>query len=188
MLAAILTTALLRQTPTYVPAQTRVLVVAPVDASGDKQATTSTEEIAEAKSTLTDKFTGRGFVVVADADAAAAATAAGVDFTVLANRSLDNLYKIGAAANARLVVFTTIEKTGQKMKARFMDNHLDGTATLRTWLLDVQNKQAILSGEEKKADSTSMGAKEKNRQVRAVRIALDEQLHDFVKPYPEVKK
>ena len=188
MLAAILATALLRGETTYVPAQTRVLVVAPIDASGDTVAATSAEEVAEAKATIESGFAKRGFVVVTGDDATAATRAAGVDLTARANRTLDNLYKIGAAANARLVVFTTIEKTSQKMKSRMMSSRLEGYAKLQTWLLDVTTKQAILDGEEKGADATSAGKAEKNRQVHAVHLALDEQLDGFMKRYPKVEK
>lgn len=187
MLTAALAALVLRQTAApYVPTQTSVLILPPVDASGDKQAATSQEEIAEAKTTLQTLFASRGFSVVADA--ATATTTAAVDFTVAANRTVDNLVKIGTAANARLVVFTLVEKTGQKMKEHFMSSHVEGFVTLRTWLVDVPGKHALLDDAKKTVDSTSLGKVEKNRQVHAVHIALDEQLHGFLRPYPETKK
>lgn len=188
MLATILATVLLRQTTTYTPAQTRVLVVPPIDASGDKQATVSTAELAEIKTTTEGRFAGRGFVVVTDADATTAVSASGVDLTVAANRTIDNLYKIGAAANTQLVVFTTIDKTGQKMKQKFMDSHMEGYATLQTWLVDVPNKRAIILGEKKSADAQTVSKTEPNRQVRAVNLAIVETLHPFIKQYAEIKK
>lgn len=176
------------QAPVYVPSETRVLVVPPMNTSGDKYEEMKQNQIDEARKTLRSRFAERGFQLVSEEESAQIFKDSGVDFADEENWRKEPLYKMGEAAHARLVVFTVIERTYQKKTERLLGESLEGYAALKTWLLDVQDKKPILSAAKFEAKSSRNANTGSLKQIRAVRLGLDEQLKEFLKPYPTLKR
>lgn len=174
--------------PTYVPSETQVLIIPTTNKSGDKYESMKAEQCKEADETLRRLFEERGFVVMPAEEGPKAVTASGVDLSDEENYRKDPLYSIGKSGNARIVVFTTITQTWQKTTSDFLMDKLEGFATMKTWVLDVNEQKPILSADVVEGRSTRNGPTGSLRQIRAVRLGLEKQLKPFLDGYKKVKK
>lgn len=102
--------------PPYVPQETRVALLPVVDTTGDK--TPNVEVVSSARVSLGRQFVGHGFKVVPAPAVTAALDSLKVTLTPQAPPSPEALTKIGAAVNARLVVFVVVTPTGVKIWVR----------------------------------------------------------------------
>ncbi len=188
---AILTISLANQaqlsTTVFKPADTKVLLLPSVNISGDKHIALREEQIKESDSTLLRNFSTRGFQVIAGDAAAQITKSSEVDFTDEENYRKEVFYKIGEQAGVDIIVFNVITRTMQKKRNDIFEN-LEGFATMRTWVLDVKAKKPFLRGDSYDGTSAKNMSVGFGRQVRAVRLGLDQSLREFFKPYPVISK
>ncbi len=173
--------------PTFVPSETKVLILPSQNISGDKHLALKAEQVKESDSTLERIFSERGFRVESPDRAKELVNSQGIDFTDEENYRKDILYKLGEDAKVDIVVFNVITRTMQKRRNDIFEN-LEGFATMRTWTLDVKARKPILKGDSYDGTSAKNNSVGFGRQVRAVRLGLDQAFKEFVKPYPVIKK
>ena len=94
----------------YVPQETRVVLLPIVGGKG-----IADETLGSARISLGRQFVGHGFKVVPAAAAAAALDSVKLTLTPQAPPTPEALTKIGAATNARLVVFVAVAPAGVKV-------------------------------------------------------------------------
>lgn len=172
---------------TFVPSETKVLILPSQNISGDKHIALKAEQVKESDSTLERIFSERGFRVEGPDRAKELVNSQGIDFTDEENYRKDILYKLGEDAKVDIVVFNVITRTMQKRRNDIFEN-LEGFATMRTWVLDVKARKPILKGDSYDGTSAKNNSVGFGRQVRAVRLGLDQAFKEFVKPYPVIKK
>lgn len=102
-------------TAPYVPQETRVALLPVV---GSVSGNLADEAVSSARISLGRQFVGHGFKVVPAPAVTAALDSLKVTLTPQAPPSPEALTKIGAAVNARLVVFVVVTPTGVKVWVR----------------------------------------------------------------------
>ncbi len=138
----------------YVPQETRVALLPVVSApSGDGAA------ISSARVSLGRQFVGHGFKVVAASEVTAALDSLKLTLTPPEPPTAEALTKIGAAVNARLVVFVVVTPA---------ERHADA----KVWVWDTKTRAFVVDGK------ASWGAG-----AGAVRQAVNVGLAEFFKPY-----
>ena len=171
----------------FVPSDTTVLILPTQNISGDKHEALKKEQCRESDDTLKLQFESHGFKVLSSELAARAVSDSKLDLTDEENYRKNVFFELGAKSNADIVVFNTVIATRQQTRRDFFEN-LEGYATMRTWVLGVKEKFAILKGERYEGTSSKNMSVGFGRQVRAVRIGLDKATLDFLKPYTVIKK
>lgn len=186
MTSLLLAFALVSQTPTvpYVPSETTVAILPVVNTTGDKFLEMKAKQIGEGNETLARLFKQRGFTVLGQDAVAQAIKETGVDFSDEENNRREPLYSVGAAAKARLVVFSVITRTWQKTTKGGLFERQEGFSSIKTWVLDVQERKALLSGDVVEGSSAMNSNRGSDRQVRAVRLGLERQFEPLLKGYP----
>lgn len=146
----------------YVPQETRVALLPVVDATGGKAPNDAA--VNSARVSLGRQIVGRGFKVVPAPAVTAALSSLKLTLTDQTPRTPEALLNIGAAVQARLVVFVVVTQA-------------DTPAGVKVWVLDTKTHTFILDG--KAGSSKSEDADE------AVSEAVEAALADFLKPYEE---
>ena len=173
------------QTLVYTPAMVKVLVVPTINASGDKYKAMKIRQDEESDNTLHRLFASRGFGVLPIEKCSQEVAESNANATPSDSQE-DHLYKLGTEAGAQLVVFTEITKTWQHEVHVLVVPTVAGYTTFKTWLLDVPNHRAILSGTSLECRSTAIAESGSERQTRAIRLGLEAQLKPFLEPYSRV--
>lgn len=167
------------------PVTTRVVILPTLSTTGDKFVEMVENQRKEGDKTLVRLFSERKFNVAPLEDGKAAFDSAKIDFSDEENQRKDVLFKIGEDAKADILVFTIITRTWNKSTEGFLTVKAEGFATLKTWVLDVKNKIAILPGKSIEGVSSMNSPAMSARQIRAVRVGMENQLKEFLAGFPK---
>jgi hypothetical protein len=170
----------------YVPTQTKVAIMPTFNTSAEKWKNLRDRQQTASNDWLNDQFTKRGFQVIPVADVQAQITATKIDFTDEEQINKANIYKVGEACGADVVVLSVVVDTRQEGSGFLQTGY--GHATMKSWLLDVKTKSPIISGHSSDARSARIGPSTADRQVWAVPLALNDTFKDFFAVYPLLKK
>ena len=178
--------------PQFTPETTTVAIVPVVNAGGEKNEEFRTRQTESGNTELAKEFTAHGFKLIDQAAITKAMTELKVDLSDEEQQKRDNLYKIGKAVNAELVVFVVITDTAQQFHVGVFNSSREGRAKIKMWLLDVKNEVSLLSAVTKEGKSgggffsgLDVGSK---RIVIAVANGERDALANFFKPYPQNRK
>lgn len=179
-----------QKTPEYTPATTKVAILPILNTSGEKWEELRTRQEKEANSFLTKEFSSRKFTLVPSESVKATLDDLKLDMSDEENWKRENLYKVGEASGARLVMLAIITGTSQKRTNNFLSIRVEGWCDMKVWLVDVEKKRAIISAKtirgESKHDDVFGGLKGSDLQVTAVANGLRDALKEFLAPYPAV--
>lgn len=178
----------------YVPAQTRVVVLPVINASGEKDKKQKSDQESVGTNELTKQFRERGFQVTDAALVHKTLADNQIDLTDEESHNRATLYRAGELTQADVIVFVVITNVDQRRVQTTNggdDQKLEARANVKIWLLDMKQKRALLSAYHQEAQSKNdlfptldSGARRVRRSVEgAIRDALKEPL----KPYPVVK-
>ncbi len=137
----------------YLPEHTTVAIVPIVNSGGEKNDGFRTKQTESGNAELVKEFTERGFQPVSSDAVNKAVADLKIDLTDEEQQKRENLYKIGKAVNADLVVFAVITDTAQQFHVGVFTNSREGRAKIKLWLLDVKNEKPILSAVVKEGKS-----------------------------------
>jgi hypothetical protein len=191
--AALLATSMLTATPvqqraTLTPMETKVAILPILNTSGEKWVDLRNRQVSAATEFLNKEFRSRGFDVLTSESVAAALTGLNLDLSDEENWKRENLYKLGEAVGARLVYMVVITGTAQHKSTSFFSVTVEGSVDLKMWLLDVGQRQSILSAKtvrgSSKHDDVFGALKGSDLQVVAVSNGLRDGLKEFFAPYP----
>jgi hypothetical protein len=162
-----------------VPSKTKVAVLSIVDETSIRDDADKTNQPLLAK-----QFTDRGFHIIDDNKIAKAVADLKINLMDKSQQTDDNLYKIGKAAGANLVVFDVITDKHEKGDEYFHTARV-GFATLNVWLLDVSKQQPILDAKEVIGKERGPFSDQPRPLVlHAVGNAIGDSLKDFLSAYP----
>ncbi|MES2460077.1 MAG: hypothetical protein V4671_05795 [Armatimonadota bacterium] len=145
----------------YTPATTRVAILPVIDKSGEKD-DQRRDQANAVKMEAYDQFFQRGFQIIDEATVAKAITDSGINFDDQEEHRKDNLYKVGKALNADLVMFVVVDQAYSKLKRNLFNEQREGLAKTRTWLVDVKDQKPLLSAfirEGKSTGNAGLGSK-----------------------------
>lgn len=145
----------------YTPAKTRIAILPVIDKSGEKD-DQRRDQANAVKMEAYDQFFQRGFDVIDEGTVAKAVTASGVNFDDEEEHRKDNLYKMGKALNADLVMFVVVDQAYSKIKHNLFGDQREGLAKTKTWIVDVKDQKPLLSAfirEGKSTGNAGLGSK-----------------------------
>lgn len=175
----------------FVPASTKVAILPSLNTSQEKDAKQRDAQREAVDKALAEAFAARGFVVLDSTAIQNALASTKIDLADEENQKRANLFEIGRACGADIVVFVNITNVAQALHANFFVANREGTAALKTWVLETEGEKAPLSA--KILSSKSGGSyfaeldKGSSRIVRACVNAVRQGLADYLKPYPVTK-
>ncbi len=170
----------------YTPGSTRVAILPVIDKSGEKDDQRKDQANA-VKLEAYDQFYQRGFQVVDEATVAKSLSDSGINFDDEEEWRKENMYKVGKAANADLVLFVVVNQAYSKVKQNAFNQQREGLAKTKVWLLDAKESKPILSAHNREGKSTgSMGIGQKGNRsqmgaacANAIRDVANAVLADF---------
>ncbi len=170
----------------YTPANTRIAILPVIDKSGEKDDQRKDQANA-VKMEAYDQFYQRGFQVIDEGTVAKAVTDSGIDFNDAEEHRKDNLYKLGKALNADLVLFVVVDQAYSKLKHNLFGDQREGLAKTKTWLVNVKDQKSLLSAfirEGKSTGSTGIGDKgNRSRMGSACSNAIRDTLNAALAPF-----
>jgi len=176
----------------YTPESTSVAIIPVVNAGGEKNEGNRTKQTESGDNELIKEFTQHGFRLIDLAEIRKAMISLKIDLSDEEQQKRDNLYKIGKAVSADLVVFAVITDTAQQFHIGVFNTSREGRAKIKLWLLDAKNETPIIPAITKEGKSgggffggLDVGSK---RIIIAVANGERDALVGFFKPYPMVKK
>ncbi len=161
------------------PSSTRVAILPVVNESGEKREKTALEQCQYVTDALQRQFRDRGFQIVEPQVVAAAMTKLEADMSDEEQRKRARMIEIGREAGADLVVFVVIMDKGKDIQGM--------VASIKVWLLDAKTNQPYLSAKVFEGLSRAQTAFNMPKMKRALPLAVDRALKDFMKPYKIVK-
>jgi len=112
-----------KTTPQYVPAETTVALIPIINQGGEKNEGFKTKQTENGNKELQKEFAEHGFKIADDAAVAKAVADLKLDLTDEEQQKKGNLYKIGKAVNANLVVLAVITDTSQQLSRKRGKSH-----------------------------------------------------------------
>lgn len=178
--------------PKLSPSNTTVAILPVLNSSGEKDQSQKQKQTESGDAELRKEFTERGFKVLDRASVEKAIADLKIDFSDEEQQKRDNLYKVGRAASASIVVFVVVTDVHQTLHQNLLSASREGTAKLKTWVLDVTNEKPMINAvvKEGKSGGGYFAGLDKGsaRIVIAVANGIRDTLKDFFKPYPVAKE
>ncbi len=166
----------------YTPATTKVAVLPCITISPEKGKWIREQEADEGRKSAEAAFSDRGFTLLDEAAVDKAVSQSSIDLSSEEQWTKANLYRIGKAAGADLVVFVLIKNGRQIIKSNLLMPDVRSEAEIELWLADVGAEKGILAGEPAKGTARG-GGKPSAQRRRAVKLAVESALRKFMKPY-----
>jgi hypothetical protein len=174
----------------FSPATTRVAILPVIDTTGEKD-DQRRDQANAARREAYDQFYQRGFQVIDEATVARAVAESGIDFADEEEHRKDNVYKIGRAVDADLVVFVVVSQAYAKVRETTVGEQREGLARTKTWLLDAREQNPLLSAYVREGKSSGLnvaGAKSiRGRMGAAAGNAVRDTLNDVLAPFARDK-
>jgi RNase H-fold protein (predicted Holliday junction resolvase) len=175
----------------YTPATTKVVILPVIDKSGEKD-DQRRDQANAVKMEAYDQFFQRGFQVIDEATVTKAVTGSGINFDDQEEHRKDNLYKLGKALNADLVLFVVVDQAYSKIKKNVFNEQREGLAKTRTWLIDAKDQKPLLSAfirEGKSTGNSGIGSKgNRSHMGAACSNAIRDTLNSVLTPFDRDKK
>lgn len=175
----------------FVPSSTKVAILPTLNTSQEKDAKQRDAQREAVDKSLAEAFSSRGFVVLDAGVVQNAIASSKIDLADEENHKRATLFTIGRACGADVIVFVNITNVSQALHQNFWAANREGTASLKTWVLETEGEKAPLSA--KVLSSKSGGSyfagldKGSSRIVRACANAVRQGLADYLKPYAVTK-
>jgi len=164
---------------TYVPGETKVAIIPAVDASGEKREKTNIARCKVVMEAAVRQFHGHGFTIMNADVVTAAIKKLNVDMSDEEQRKRATMLSVGKEAGADLVVFVIITDADDTYVARAVN--------IKAWLLDVASEKAFLSARAQQGISNATSGLDLGHIDRALRMAVDDEFKEFLKPYKSGK-
>lgn len=164
----------------------KVAILPVIDVTGEKDDQRKDQSNAVLRE-ATDQFRQRGFVVVEGALVEKAIADLKLDFTDEETQRRENIYAVGKAVDADLVILSVVTNVYSKQRDAALTRKLEGLGKTKSWFLEVRTETPIFSAyvwEGKSEGDLAVGRKGIRGRMSAaagnsIRDVLNETLANF---------